>query len=92
MDVRIQLNSLVPQPHRMQQFIIDREHGSSFDQWLRWGAPNDLSAADVEQLHRASEPGYRSTLLCPDEKGEFVLQSRLQPHEVQLFIIELNNG
>lgn len=92
MDVRIQLNSLVPQPHRMQQFIIDREHGSSFDQWLRWGAPNDLSVADVEQLHRASEPGYRSTLLCPDEKGEFVLQSRLQPHEVQLFIIELNNG
>ena len=92
MDVRMQLSSLAPHPHRMQQFIIDREHGSSFDQWLLWGAPNELSAADVEQLHRASEPGYRSTLLCPDEKGAFVLQSRLKAHEVQLFIIELNNG
>ncbi len=92
MDVRIQLNSLVPQPHRMQQFIIDREHGSSFDQWLRWGAPNDLSVADVEQLHRASNPAIVPLCFARMRRVIFVLQSRLQPHEVQLFIIELNNG
>lgn len=90
MEIHLEVRDLTPQPHRMQRFDINREHGSSFDQWLRWGSPNELSAADIEQLHLAAQPAYRSELLLPDAQGVLHLQTELQMHEVQLFTIELN--
>lgn len=91
MEVHLEISRLTPQPHQIQRSAITREQGSSFDQWLRWGAPNDLSVDDISQLHLAAQPSYRSELIMPDAQGVFHLQTELQMHEVQLFTIELNS-
>lgn len=90
MEVHLEISGLTPQPHRMQRSAINREHGSSFDQWLRWGSPDDLSVSDINQLHLAAQPSYRSELITPNMQGVFHLQTELPMHEVQLFSIELN--
>lgn len=83
------LHGLQGKPHRLQSFRIGREQGSSFDQWLRWGAPTELSQMDIEQLRLAAAPEYWSKQIFGDQQGCYMIQTELKPHEVQLFLIEL---
>lgn len=88
-QAEICLQGLSQQPHRLHRFHIGREHGSSFDQWLRWGAPTELSQMDIEQLQLAADPEYWSKQIFVNEQGCYTIQTELKPHEVQLFVMEL---
>ena len=89
LKTELRLTGLPPCPHRLHTFRITRSHGSSFDQWVRWGAPAEITPADLEQLQLAAAPEYESGQLCPDEAGTFLLQTTLKPHEVVLYQIDL---
>lgn len=88
-QAEICLQGIAQRPYRLHRFGIGREQGSSFDQWLRWGAPTELNQMALEQLQLAAAPEYRSEQVCPDERGNYTIQTELRPHEVQLFVMEL---
>lgn len=92
METELRLKGLPRCTHRLHAFRISREHGSSFDQWVRWGAPAEIIPSDLEQLRLAAAPEYWSGQLCPDADGSFLLHTTLKPHEVVLYQLDLCDG
>ncbi len=89
LELELSLYGLAGRPHRLQRFCIGRQQGSSFDQWLRWDAPTEISSEDLQQLHVASVPAYAAETLTPEAHGECTIHAKLEPHEVQLIVIDL---
>ncbi len=92
LETELRLNGLPQCAHRLHAFRISREHGSSFDQWVRWGAPAEIALADLEQLRLAAAPEYWFGQLRPDAEGAFRLHTTLKPHEVVLYQLDLCGG
>ncbi len=73
--------------YKIDEYNIGRDGGSVFDEWLKIGAPDDISREGMEALMRLSYPIYRSESI--EVEGSFNLKSFLRPHDVKLIIIYL---
>ena len=73
--------------YRLVKQTINKKHGSVYDNWIRFGSPKYLSAADEALLTRAS---------CPEiefiqwNAGQKEIEIRLEPDTVQLIEIKKN--
>ncbi len=63
---------------------ITREHGSSYDAWVRMGAPQRLDDEEKEILLHAADPEYRTERIEINDKEPLVISESLKPHEVAL--------
>ncbi|MBE5793974.1 MAG: helix-turn-helix domain-containing protein [Clostridiales bacterium] len=66
-----------------QTYILNREHGSSFDKWVEMGAQPVQSPEECDLLRSLSRPMMRRSILSA-QHGELRLEAELEPLEVQL--------
>ena len=82
LELTIQLNGLEPGAYRIHRHTINRESGSSYDEWLRMGAPAGLMQPDIDYLNQCSVP---KQYMCTEMAGDaLTLKFLLAPHEVRL--------
>ncbi|MDW7662327.1 MAG: helix-turn-helix domain-containing protein, partial [Bacillota bacterium] len=70
-------------------FTVNRKQGSSFDAWTEMGAPEDLSKEAVTHLKSKAFPGVRMKKIRLH--GNYLNDISLDPHEVQVIVIEPHN-
>jgi xylan 1,4-beta-xylosidase len=85
MDVELELAGLHGK-HRKKLYRVNRDHGSVYDAWIKMGAPNKLSAEEVQYLSKKSLYSYRSDDIYLVDG--YSLKERLKPHEILLIILE----
>lgn len=79
---QIKLEDLEPGTYQKRVFQISRKAGSACDVWMQMGAPEKLSALEYSYLLAAGSPQCTAEQI--ETGAEYVLQSVLKPHAVQL--------
>lgn len=83
----IQLQSLPRGSYTLCRYAITPQGGSSYDQWVRMGAPSPLRPEERERLIRLSIPEYtRETMAVSD--GVLSLKINLAPQDVCLICVQ----
>ncbi len=72
----------------IKESIINQEHGSSYDAWVKMGSRNELNQEELETINQMSEPGLHVHFESISKK-ELHLNFTLEPLEVRLFEISL---
>ncbi|WP_018758053.1 GH39 family glycosyl hydrolase [Paenibacillus terrigena] len=81
----IRLDGLEEGKHTLRRYHIGPGGGSTFDAWIRMGAPEQLNQEEEHLLDHQSHPLYSRETVHSD--GSITLHAHLQPHEVQLITI-----
>lgn len=68
-------------------FLINREHGSSYDLWMKMGAPEMITDQQYEYLDSMSKPGYQYEKFYVRGSDHLLLSASLEPHEVRMICI-----
>ena len=68
--------------YEMKSYCITKEGGSSYDIWLKMGAPEPLTSEEVTMLQTLSEPLYRRESAEVKEDGILSVKKSLNPLEV----------
>ncbi|QKJ20792.1 GH39 family glycosyl hydrolase [Microbacterium hominis] len=84
MDFSAELTGLAPGRYRRREEVINTEHGSAFDTWIRMGAPA-IDARTVDYIRQVSVP--QMVVDDVEVDGELTLSAVLEPLEVR--VIEL---
>ena len=72
----------------IRESIINQEHGSSYDAWVKMGSRNELRQDELETIRQLSEPGLHVHFERIPNK-ELDITFTLEPLEVRLFEISL---
>lgn len=88
LSVIISLTDMQEGSYKMEQFTVNQEHGSSFDLWLKMGAPRTFTKYQADYLERLSMPGYTYETLSVGENGLITVSALLQPHEIRLITLK----
>lgn len=83
---RIILRDLEDGTYRIRTEHLSKSHGSSFDEWLRMGAPKELSEKEAVLLDGKAVPAV--TIQQQDVSGELILETELAPLEIKMIILE----
>ena len=62
--------------------------GSSYDAWVRMGAPERMNRMERAMLCHSADPEYRVWEQETDPEGSLTVQERLEPHETALIEVE----
>ncbi len=71
---------------QVQEYILNRQHGSAFDKWVEMGAQPLFTPEECEALASLSRPMLRRSVLAA-QAGELRLQAELEPLEVRFLRI-----
>lgn len=80
-DASVELTNLTPGTYRLREHVINAEHGSAFDAWLRMGAPS-VDQECVDYLRQVSVPELVVHTL--EVTGSVTVAAVLEPLEVRL--------
>lgn len=75
--------------YEMKSYRITKDGGSSYDIWLKMGAPEPLTPEEVAMLQNLSEPLYRRESAEVKEDGVMSVKKSLNPLEVCLIKINI---
>ena len=81
--VSLQLTDLPNGRYRMTESFINQKAGSSFDAWVKLGAPEAMTPYDLEYLKAASFPGRKLSEITVSDHL-LIYQQVLEPLEVRL--------
>ncbi|MDF2653765.1 MAG: hypothetical protein K0R19_239 [Bacillota bacterium] len=86
-DLRFTMNleKLEAGDYIMRKYAINRENGSSFDQWMKAGQPAYMRVDELKYLAQISLPSYYVQTLTAS--GSIELDTTLSPHEIQLIVL-----
>lgn len=70
----------------MREYTISEKRGSSYEAWIKMGAPSFLSAEEVLYLRQSTVPEYQCMLLSNEEFRQTELA--LPPQSVKLILLE----
>ncbi|WP_336773855.1 GH39 family glycosyl hydrolase [Paenibacillus sp. MMO-58] len=76
--------------YKRTRHVLDREHGSVFDEWIRLGSPAFPTEEELKYLHSRSGPDMRTDRLKLSEG--YAEEAVVPPHGVQLIILEKQYG
>ena len=68
--------------YKATTYLLDRDHGSLFDEWARMGAPGTPSEEEIDYLRRRTGPAVTVELL--EAVSSFDRRFVIPPHGVQL--------
>lgn len=83
----IRLKNLPEGTYQVRRYGIVRSGGSSYDDWVRMGAPSPLAREERELLQRLACPQYRTEQAAAAE-GELHIRASLAPQDVCLIRIK----
>ena len=85
LQLRFLLSGLPEGRFRIERRLLNRDHGSSFDQWLLLQAPPCPSQEEIRYMKENAEPAVRmETVPC---SGSLVLDVTLRPLEMELICL-----
>ncbi|PFO01476.1 hypothetical protein COJ85_17335 [Bacillus sp. AFS076308] len=88
LNLSLEIQGLVNGKYRIKELRLNRDHGSVLDEWLKFGAVDDMKPDEVEYLKQICVP-YMKVEHHVVENQSIVLKGELQPHEVRLFEFNL---
>lgn len=71
--------------YRIKKYTLNRQHGSTFDEWLKMNAIYNLRKAEIDYLKQICVP--QQTISYIESLEELKIESTLEPHEVNLYEI-----
>lgn len=83
----LRIKNLPEGTYTIRSYGITREWGSSYDEWVRMGAPNPMNQEEEERLRRMACPKYHSGQL-ETINGELHIKESLSPQDVWLIRIK----
>ncbi|WP_062316021.1 GH39 family glycosyl hydrolase [Demequina maris] len=83
MDFSLELTGLAPGSYRQREEVINADHGSAFDTWLRMGAPA-IDPQAVSYIRQVSVPQMIVNDVDTDPTGMLTVSAVLEPLEVRL--------
>jgi len=88
LNLSLEIQGLVNGKYRIKEHRLNRDHGSVLDEWLKFGAVDDMKPDEVDYLKQICVP-YMKVEHHVVENQSLVLKGELQPHEVRLFEFNL---
>ena len=85
-DISITLNGLQNGRYKVITTTLNRENGSLFDEWLRYGIIDGLQPHDIRYLEDIVHP-QRIVRYHDCEDGTLKLSMQMLPHEVKFLLI-----
>lgn len=85
-DISITLNKLQSGRYKVITTTLNRENGSLFDEWLRYGIIDGLQPHDIRYLEDIVHP-QRMVRYHDCEDGTLKLSMQMLPHEVKFLLI-----
>ena len=85
-DICIQLNGLEKGRYKVITTTLNRENGSLFDEWLRYGIIDELQPHDIRYLEDIVHP-QRAVRYHECSDGALHLTMQMLPHEVKFLLI-----
>lgn len=73
-------------PYVMEKQRVNRSSGSSFDSWVKMGAPEVPSERAMAYLKKEAEPDVETEFL--KVARELVINTEVEPHEIQLITLK----
>ena len=86
LEVTLELSGLSPGVYREERWSVSRTAGSAYDKWLEMGVPGVMRPEDLRYLAETSQPARR--IRDRDTAGTLRIEASLEPHEVQLILLE----
>lgn len=74
--------TLQPGKYRIERHILDREHGSIYDGWVRMGAPEIIDRVSLGYLNKIAYP--EMSIQYKDIQGTLVFSEQVQQHGIML--------
>ncbi|TDO93942.1 beta-xylosidase [Halanaerobium saccharolyticum] len=71
--------------YKLSHYLLNRDSGSAFDQWLEMGAPPDLTNHEIKYLKNKSFPDLKIKFL--DLDGEYNIEAELDSHEIEFYLL-----
>lgn len=87
-NLSLDIQGIANGKYRIKELKLNRDHGSILDEWLKFGAVDEMKPDEVEYLKQICVP-YMKVEYENVESNSIVLNGRLQPHEVRLFELNL---
>lgn len=81
-DICVHLGGLQKGHYKLITTTLNREHGSLFDEWLRYGVLDGLQPHDIHYLRDIVHP-HRMVRYLTCEDGTLELTLQMLPHEVK---------
>ncbi len=91
-NVTVRLTGLPNGLIKKRTYKITREHGSSYDAWVRMGAPQTIDDEEKRFLVHAADPEYCTEKINVTEEMPLMINECLKPHEVVLVEILLGDN
>ncbi len=85
-DISVSLGGLQPGRYKVITTTLNRESGSLFDEWLRYGIIDDLQPHDIRYLRDIVHP-HRAVRYQECGDGRLELTMQMLPHEVKFLIL-----
>ena len=85
-DISVHLNGLQRGRYKVITTTLNRESGSLFDEWLRYGIIDELQPHDIRYLQDIVHP-HRAVRYQECEDGSLELTMQMLPHEVKFLIL-----
>ena len=85
-DIAVSLNGLPPGRYKVITTTLNRESGSLFDEWLRYGIIDELQPHDIRYLQDIVHP-HRAVRYQDCGSGSMRLDLQMLPHEVKFLIL-----
>ena len=85
-DIEVSLNGLRLGRYKVITTTLNRESGSLFDEWLRYGIIDELQPHDIRYLQDIVHP-HRAVRYQDCETGSLKLNLQMLPHEVKFLML-----
>ena len=85
-DITLSLNPLEAGTYRIRHYTINNDYANLLNEWIRLGAPENLSRGDIDYLTGSSWP--HQELYFKEISVSLEISCHLQPQEVDLYLID----
>jgi xylan 1,4-beta-xylosidase len=91
LNITLEIQGINNGKYRVKEFRLNRHHGSVLDEWLEFGAVDEMMADEVSYLRKICVPNMKVEFASVENQS-IVLKGELEPHEVRLFELNLFLG
>ena len=83
-SVHIFLENLPEGKYILETYYVNRGSGSSYDMWMKMGAPDSMKQPYLYYLECRSIPELYTDTANVEDDGKMVMSVFLEPHEVRV--------
>lgn len=85
-DITLLLSPLSPGTYKIRHYTINNDYANLLNEWIRLGAPENLSKSDIEYLQGSSWPHQERYF--KEVRQSLEITCHVQPQEVDLYLID----